>query len=557
MAAVDRFLPVEGKYSYAETPDDRELKYFTIATDLARFDPEVYPGIKDAGCDLLPRIQEAHSERRGQWDRTLRVIASAWKAPPWMKDIETWYVPPSAQNGWQGDGGRLRQRSQTVHRIAGGPGELEPPTVGRLAEVRAPTLVIEGEMDCEDIHLIGRLVERRVAGATRVVLPGVAHMPGMEAPAEVNRLILDFLRAPGKAPVVSPRKPAEEVFVEMPGGRLWAERQGEGEAVLLVHDGIVHSPLWDVVAPLLATQYSVIRYDRRRYGRSDSPKAPFSQLDDLEKVLERFAVTKVNLVGSSAGAALCVDYALAHPEQVLSLALVGPVVGGMAVTRHLTDRGGRLTADIWKDPERFRQYWTTTDPFYLAPGSKEARARVSGEGLVRGPPPALPRLREIRVSTLMVVGEHDIADVHAHAGAIQVGVPDARRLVVPASGHGVPLERPELLSLQVLEHLQNRAFLTVLSNQGAEAAAELLRSARRANPAAVLVSEEELNRRGYERLQAGRKAEAVDLLRLGVAAFPASANTHDSLGEALLASGERDAAAAAYRRALEAPPAGK
>jgi pimeloyl-ACP methyl ester carboxylesterase len=97
----------------------------------------------------------------------------------------------------------------------------------------------------------------------------------------------------------------------------------------------------------------------------------------LEAVLRRFAVTKVNLVGSSAGAALCIDYALAHPEQVLSLTLVGPVVSGMALTRHVFDRGGRLTADMWNDPERFRQYWTTTDPFYLAPESKEARERVA------------------------------------------------------------------------------------------------------------------------------------------------------------------------------------
>jgi Flp pilus assembly protein TadD len=47
----------------------------------------------------------------------------------------------------------------------------------------------------------------------------------------------------------------------------------------------------------------------------------------------------------------------------------------------------------------------------------------------------------------------------------------------------------------------------------------------------------------------------VAILRLGVEAFPASANTHDSLGEALLANGEREAAAAEYRKALEIDPA--
>lgn len=99
---------VKGKYSYAETPDDRGLEAFTIAPDLAGFDSEVHPGIRDPRYDLLPMIQEALSIKQGQRDPTLRIIASAWTAPPWMKDIGTWYIPASATNGWQGDGGRLR-----------------------------------------------------------------------------------------------------------------------------------------------------------------------------------------------------------------------------------------------------------------------------------------------------------------------------------------------------------------------------------------------------------------------------------------------------------------
>jgi glucosylceramidase len=99
---------VEGEYSYADEPDDRDLAAFSIAPDAAGFDPAVYPGIKDAGYDLLPMIQEALAVKRGQQDGELRIIASAWTAPPWMKDIETWYVPASPENGWQGDGGRLK-----------------------------------------------------------------------------------------------------------------------------------------------------------------------------------------------------------------------------------------------------------------------------------------------------------------------------------------------------------------------------------------------------------------------------------------------------------------
>jgi len=539
-----------------------------IAIDLAIAHPErvdalvlIGPGMSGfpfTGRDWTTASATQDAARRaGNADRATDYFMRSWVAGPHRTPAQV------DRKVW----GTLREMARPNALVEAWGEELEPPAVGRLSEIRAPTLVIEGELDCEDIHLIGSLVERRVAGARRVLLPGVAHMPGMEAPGEVNRLILDFVRRSRTAPVVPPRKPEEPVLVEVPGGRLWVERQGEGEAVLLVHDGIVHSPLWDDVAPLLATQYSVIRYDRRGYGRSSSPTASYSPLDDLEAVLRHFGVAKVNLVGSSAGAALCVDYALAHPEQVLSLTLVGPVVTGFALTRHVYDRGGRLTAEIWQDPERFRKYWTTTDPFYLAPESREARDRVAAlldanphnldfkrEALAQEQPPALPRLGEIRVPTLIVVGEQDIGDVHAHAGAIQAGVPSARRIIVPASGHGVPLECPGTLSLETLAHLQNREFLTALANQGPVAAYELLRAARRANPAAVLVSEEELNRRGYDRLRAGKAAEAAAILRLGVEAFPAMANTHDSLGEALLANGDREAALAAYRRALEIDP---
>jgi len=44
-----------------------------------------------------------------------------------------------------------------------------------------------------------------------------------------------------------------------------------------------------------------------------------------------------------------------------------------------------------------------------------------------------PRLHEIRVPTLILTGDADIPDVHAHAGAIEAGIPNARRVVV--AGH--------------------------------------------------------------------------------------------------------------------------
>jgi 3-oxoadipate enol-lactonase len=74
--------------------------------------------------------------------------------------------------------------------------------------------------------------------------------------------------------------------------------------------------------------------------------------------------------------------------------------------------------------------------------------------LQRAPtPPALPRLRELARPTLITVGAHDVADVHAHAGAIEASIPDARRLVLADSGHLAQLEAPDSFNQSTIEFL--------------------------------------------------------------------------------------------------------
>ncbi len=99
---------VEGKYSYAEQAGDTELNSFSIKEDLEGFPKARYPGIKDSKYDLLPMIQEALKIKQSQEDSELRIIASAWTAPPWMKDIEMYYQAMAAENNWQGTGGSLK-----------------------------------------------------------------------------------------------------------------------------------------------------------------------------------------------------------------------------------------------------------------------------------------------------------------------------------------------------------------------------------------------------------------------------------------------------------------
>ncbi len=86
---------------------------------------------------------------------------------------------------------------------------------------------------------------------------------------------------------------------------------------------------------------------------------------------------------------------------------------------------------------------------------------------------------------------------------------------------------------------------------GASKAAQQLAEARKSNPRADLFSEGIVNVLGYEHLQSGDTKGAVEILKLNVAAYPGSPNVHDSLSDAYLADGQKDAARESAKKALE------
>jgi 3-oxoadipate enol-lactonase len=70
----------------------------------------------------------------------------------------------------------------------------EPPAADRLAEVGVRTLVIVGSEDADDIQAVARKLAAEIPGAQLTTIAGAGHLPSIERPAQVNRLLLDFLR---------------------------------------------------------------------------------------------------------------------------------------------------------------------------------------------------------------------------------------------------------------------------------------------------------------------------------------------------------------------------
>jgi 3-oxoadipate enol-lactonase len=121
-----------------------------------------------------------------------------------------------------------------------------------------------------------------------------------------------------------------EFWVESDGVRLFANEEGSGPAVIMLHGGMAnHSAALPLVAPL-AGRYRIITPDLRGSGKSwCATPLSFDQLaDDVEALLDHIGVDRAVVGGVSGGSGVALRFALRHPGRTLGLVVVRPVYAG-------------------------------------------------------------------------------------------------------------------------------------------------------------------------------------------------------------------------------------
>lgn len=104
---------------------------------------------------------------------------------------------------------------------------------------------------------------------------------------------------------------------------------GEGIPVVFLHAGVCDSRMWtSQIEAVAEAGFWAVAYDRRGAGETTSPDETFSHLEDLEAVLDALDIHAAVFVGSSDGGALAIDFALANPERVAGLVLIGTSITG-------------------------------------------------------------------------------------------------------------------------------------------------------------------------------------------------------------------------------------
>ena len=240
--------------------------------------------------------------------------------------------------------------------------------------------------------------------------------------------------------------------------------QGSGPFLVLLTGSNLDRRMWNREAEWLSKQYTVVRYDLRAHGESDTATTEFSHQNDLMSVLETLKIEKATLVGLSAGAFIALDAALDLPNRVERIVLAGPGVSGYTGKVPPTFPPEMYAAIQAKDYRRVSEILLTSPVFAVAPEAQALTRQMVTENerlwtvdraLMKLQPPTNGRLEQVRVPTLVIVGENDIYQ-RDHAELIAARVPGARLVVVPGGTHIVNLSSPKEFEAAVRAFLSGR-----------------------------------------------------------------------------------------------------
>lgn len=88
---------------------------------------------------------------------------------------------------------RMAYETYVQEKPYGDPIQLDPPAAGRLAELRMPLLAVVGLLDVAAVPATADVLVAKVAGARRLDVPDVAHLPSLERPEWFTDRLLEFL----------------------------------------------------------------------------------------------------------------------------------------------------------------------------------------------------------------------------------------------------------------------------------------------------------------------------------------------------------------------------
>jgi pimeloyl-ACP methyl ester carboxylesterase len=257
--------------------------------------------------------------------------------------------------------------------------------------------------------------------------------------------------------------------------RLAVQTVGSGLPLVLLHAFPLDHGMWLRQEPL-GESLRLIVPDLRGFGGSTGsvPRGIADLADDVAALLDGLHLERPAVIcGVSMGGYVAQHVAARHPDHVAALVLVDTKLEAdtpeaRAARVDLAGKVGRLGQSILADamiPRLLAVPRSDADPAVVA---RHAENRALLQALVERQPVATIQaalaalgdrpdmtaaLARVEVPTLLVVGAEDQITPPACLEAAEATIPGAKLLIVPAAGHLVPLEAPEVFNRAIVEFL--------------------------------------------------------------------------------------------------------
>jgi pimeloyl-ACP methyl ester carboxylesterase len=251
----------------------------------------------------------------------------------------------------------------------------------------------------------------------------------------------------------------------------YAERGDRtGEAIIFLH---AYADSWFTFSrmfPLLSPSYRTFAFDQRGHGDSEKPQCCYTVDDftaDVDAFMDALGIEEATFAGDSSGGMIAQRVALAYPQRVSRLILIGSPTT-LVNNETVMEAGKEMLAGLEDPipPEFVREFQESTihhpvpEDFLSTVISQSlkvpARAwRDYWEGVVLTLDDT-PRLGEIDVPTLILWGEHDAFLQREEQERRAAAIPDATLKVYPDTGHAVAWERPEWVVRDLEEFMKDR-----------------------------------------------------------------------------------------------------
>jgi pimeloyl-ACP methyl ester carboxylesterase len=265
-------------------------------------------------------------------------------------------------------------------------------------------------------------------------------------------------------------------MVRVPSGRrIYVEDQGvehtEGVPVLLVHGFASNHETWVTLEPALRAHRRTISVDLPGFGASERLEGDYSPAaiaQDLAAVLDHAGVERADIVAHSWGSSVTLAFALAFPQRVRRLVLIGawiydeqippffrwaraPGIGEMLFTGFYRERPEDRFPMAFEDPSIVSQELVEAVERSLErPGTaRAALAAARGQCFLQQE----SRYRTVRQPTLLVWGASDRVARLRFGERLATDLPNARLEVIPRVGHFPMLENPSRTRTLVTEFL--------------------------------------------------------------------------------------------------------